>query len=371
MKKVLSSFDVYFMVKELQVLLDARLDKIYQDKEHFLFMSHVPGKGKKMLSFYLPDLVFVTEHKQEFDQASGFAQFLRKYLSKGRIRSVEQVGFERVIKIDIELKERTVSMYVELFSTGNIILCDEKSVIFGIYKTANYKDRTLRGGVEYQVPRQEYDVLSLSFEEFNEAIAKSDKESIVKTLALLFGLGGVYAEEVCLRAQVDKDLSKVTVKHVTALFDVVQDLKQSPVRGYVVKKDDTIKDISPLLMKRYDGFDVTEYESFSLALDSIITVDKSQTQHKAKQSVKNTQLTKIQKMIQSQEKQIETMQKEMDVSQRKGELIYENYAVIESLLNQLKEARKSHSWKEIKEHLKDHKIIKSINEKNNELEVEL
>ena len=58
-------------------------------------------------------------------------------------------------------------------------------------------------------------------------------------------------------------------------------------------------------------------------------------------------------------------------SQRTGELIYENYQLVKDILTQIQEARKKYTWQEIKQKLKDHDIIKEVNEKTGELILEL
>ena len=56
---------------------------------------------------------------------------------------------------------------------------------------------------------------------------------------------------------------------------------------------------------------------------------------------------------------------------RSCEIIYENYQLISDILAQFKAARKTMSWQDIKKKLKGHKIIKQINEKDNQAVIEL
>ena len=55
----------------------------------------------------------------------------------------------------------------------------------------------------------------------------------------------------------------------------------------------------------------------------------------------------------------------------KGEIIYNKYNIIKEVLDELDKASKKYSWKEIKEKLKGHKIIKEINEKDRKVVVEV
>ena len=72
-----------------------------------------------------------------------------------------------------------------------------------------------------------------------------------------------------------------------------------------------------------------------------------------------------------QEAKIIELQKSADENQRKGEAIYEKYQLAFSILEEIKKARKTHSWKEIKEKLKGHKIIKEVNEKTGEIVLDI
>ena len=44
---------------------------------------------------------------------------------------------------------------------------------------------------------------------------------------------------------------------------------------------------------------------------------------------------------------------------------------VSSVLESLKEARKKYSWKDIKEKLKGHAVVKEVNEKENTVSIEL
>ncbi len=49
MKKNLAALELSYVVKELDVLIDAKLDKIYHpDKKTLLLQFHITGYGKKI-----------------------------------------------------------------------------------------------------------------------------------------------------------------------------------------------------------------------------------------------------------------------------------------------------------------------------------
>lgn len=72
-----------------------------------------------------------------------------------------------------------------------------------------------------------------------------------------------------------------------------------------------------------------------------------------------------------QRENIEKLEKEISENNEKADFIYSNYQEILSIISGLNEARKKYSWNEIKEKLKDNKKIKSINEKDSKVILDL
>jgi len=216
----ISALDLHYLVKELQLLISAKVDKIYQpDKTTLIIRFHIPNTGKKILRIDLPSHMFLTDFKGEIpEQPSGLCMMLRKNIGNSRVREISQLGFERIVKFVLETKVGKFNLYAELFSQGNIILTTEDDMIKGAVITKKWKDRTIRGNIKYEYPKRDIDFNTIKKADFVKVIKNSDKENIVKTLALEFGLGGMYAEELCLRAKVDKDKKKLTLDELNRLY---------------------------------------------------------------------------------------------------------------------------------------------------------
>ena len=71
------------------------------------------------------------------------------------------------------------------------------------------------------------------------------------------------------------------------------------------------------------------------------------------------------------EEMIEGLERSSEENKRKGEFIYENYEQIKNILTEIIKAKEKFSWKDIKEKLKGHKVIKQVNEKEGKITVEL
>ena len=68
---------------------------------------------------------------------------------------------------------------------------------------------------------------------------------------------------------------------------------------------------------------------------------------------------------------IKRLEKQEKTNKEKGELVYQNYQLIDSILKELKDISKNHSWKEIKDKLKGHKLIKEVISKDKSIVLEL
>jgi predicted ribosome quality control (RQC) complex YloA/Tae2 family protein len=389
MKKELASLEILRIVTELKErITNAKFNKIYIDFERLhntrrevFFEFHVPNKGRQMLHIILPNFIFMTDTKPEMPTTpGGFCTYLRKYLTSARILEIEQCGVERIIKISIDARTRETEpkpvvyhMYIELFSKGNIILTNAEDIILSPLEIQKWSERTVRPKEKYMYPRTEFNIHKMKEPDFIKALELSAKESVVKTLAIDCALGGLYAEEICSRAGVDKDTKKVTkqdAKKIYAAFTILRkEIKTGP--AYIIRKDEMVINILPCKIEKYKEEINQENPSFVDALNIFLAPQVQKKAVKQKKSEQKNQLSKLKTMIKSQEKQIVQCEETHIKNQKIGEAIYENFQRVEEILKQLTEARKTKSWKEIKKAAKDHKIIKQINEKNKEIVIEI
>ncbi|MFC2136145.1 NFACT family protein, partial [Bacteroidota bacterium] len=230
MKEEISSLELHYLVKEFQDIINGRVDKIYQDGRSFLITMHVRGKGRRLLKID-SNIIYLTEHKEEFAETPpGYCAFLRKYLSGGFIREIKQIDFERILEITFESKERKYFMIIELFSNGNVILCDEEYKVLSALESHKWKDRTVRGGIKYEHPPEQNNSFELYEKEFSEIIKNSKRDALVKTLAKEISLGGLYAEELCLLSKVDK-IMKPTLNEIKELHKQLKKLFSKKIKA--------------------------------------------------------------------------------------------------------------------------------------------
>ena len=108
MNRVLSSFDIYVIVSELQELLGSYIDKIYQPtRDELLIRINTKKTNKKEIIYVKNGELFCTTQKKFTvpQKPSTFAMTCRKYLLNGKITAITQHEFDRIIKISINKKE--------------------------------------------------------------------------------------------------------------------------------------------------------------------------------------------------------------------------------------------------------------------------
>jgi predicted ribosome quality control (RQC) complex YloA/Tae2 family protein len=387
MKTQLTSLELVRVTKELkELLINGKINQVYVDfdraegtKKELLF--EIYAKGKQLLRIILPSFIFLASIKPETPQKpDGYCLYLRKYLKNARIKDIEQIGTERILKFTVEARDITKEdfvpityfIYFELFSKGNMILTNEQNIILSPLEVQEWSERKIRPKETYHLPQQEHNVLKMGEKDFQKAMEMSEKDSVVTTLALDFGLGGIYAEEVCLRAEIPKETKKPTKKAAAQLYNAFKDLVNDICSGaaIIIKQNDQITDVFPCALRK-NKEQGEEVESFTRGLDLLLLPTVQERSHPVTQAKKATIVDKLKTMIKSQEKQIVQCREEYMKNQELGEKIYTHYQLLDDIFKQLQDARKIKSWDEMKKAIKGHKVVKQINEKNQEVVVEL
>lgn len=378
MKSEMTSLELHFLLRELQEMVSAKVEQIYLiGKDEMILQLHVPGRGKRILRIVLGRLMYLASDKGAVpEKPHGFCLFLRRKLKNSRLRELRQLGFERIVEFLFETKERKFRLIIELFSKGNIVLCDEQGVILSALEQQKWKDRTIMPKHVYDYPKKEFNILTVSGERLTDMLHKSQKENLVKTLAIDLGLGGTYAEELCLMSGVDKNLkaNQLSDKEAESLFDAIQLMLSKDISPLIIYSDEAkeeVKDIVPFALVGFAGQPSDHALSFNQALDSVLTEKSHDREVDAAEKKAKTRIDKVNEMISSQRVRIEGLERSEKENQRKGEVIYENYALVKRIMEDIAELRKELSWKEIAEKYRGNRLIKSVDPKTGEITIEV
>lgn len=366
MKNQLASIEIHYLVKEFQILINSRVDKIFQmDKKNFYFSFHVPKIGKKLLRI-TDKLIYFVDLKPEVPAAGGFCLFLRKNLDNSRLRGISQKESERIIEFIFETKGGFKKLIIELFGGGNVILLDSSNIILSAAHYEKYKQRDILAKKEYKYPKMEYNFLNLK--NIKGMFTNSNKDNIVKSLAVDLGLGGVYSEEVCLLAKVDKNEKPIDFDGIKKIEEAVKKLIKKKIDARIVY-DKEAKDVIPFKLDYYKDLEGKKFESFNQALEYYFS--KEFKEEKKVKSAYQKKLDEIERIISEQKMTLKGLEKGEVENRGKAELIYNKYSEIKEILEELKKAKKKYSWEEIMEKLKGHKVIKEVNSKEGKVVVEL
>ena len=345
---MLSALDIKYAVRELKVLEGAIFDKIYQPlKKEFLIQFHKSGEGKKILRVIVGEAIFLASGRDNADNPSGFIMFLRKSLDQARAEKIEQKGFERIVEITFS---NGMKIIIELFSKGNFVLADEDEKILACLEEQEWRDRKVEKGEKYEYPPSREDPFRLDANEFQKILNTSEKDSVVKALAVDFGFSGKYAEEICKRAGVEKKKKKVDVNKI---FSQAQALGMHKINANIVRfGDSTI--VNPIEMVIYDIAEKEYFKSFNDALDYYYSNLPDKEEAKDKKKIWN--------VIKKQKEHIIELEKKSTEYKIIGDIIYSNYNLIEDLINEVKSRKwdvKNDFIKELKK--SEGKFVVNIN----------
>ena len=369
MKKELSALEINYLIKEFKELVNSKVDSIFQpQKDEILIQLFIPGKGKKILRI-LPNFIYLTETKKQSEQSLGFGMNLRKHLINSRLRSIKQIDSERILEILFETKDHKYYLMIELFCNGNIILCNQDKTIITLLKSHKWKDRELKPKIKYITPPKKLNFLETTQKE-TKKILNSDKQ-LVKKLATDIGLGGIYAEEICLLTNIDKNKEKLDEKEVEKLTKELKNITNKKTKPFIVYKEDKIIDITPFQLQIYKDFKSENTKDYNSAIDLILTKQLNSLIEDKKTDIYEKKIEKVNLIIENQKEKIEEMNNKIGKDEKKAELIYNNYNIIKEIIKEINKAKQKYDWKQIKEKLKGHKIIKEVNSKEKTIILEL
>ena len=381
--KQISSLDLYFLNNEFKEYLEnSRIETFYQEEDIFYMKVYTKGKGHFFLTNKVSKYIYLSDKRDDTSTVpKSFIQYLRKFLKNGIIQKIEQVENERILKIKISKKKTDTEEFeifyliLELFANGNIIITDNNFKIKNSLEKKKFKDRTVMVRDVYQLPPQkEISIFTLKKDKFSEELNKSDL-SIVKFLAIKLGIGGKFSEEIIFNSKIDKNKNSIdiTKKEVDTILKFSQKLIESKIKsiGIYNEKQELI-DFSPIDLKSIKA-EKREFKNFNELIKEYFLKFKIDVDKKEKEF--QFELKRLSRRIKTQEKKREGIFENYEKYNSIGNKIYENYSVIEELLNSIHTVSKDKGWEYVLEKVKNDqrlsKIIKKINPDKNEIILEL
>ena len=358
MKEEITSFDLALLISELNPRIKgAHISNIYQiNRKTLLLKIRKPSQPPIHLLIEAGKRLNTTSYIHEKPKRPpAFCMALRKHLRNGVIRRIKQHEFERIATIEVTTREGTFQLITELFGDGNIILASPDNRILQALTYKRMRDRNILRGETFQHPPSiGRNPLKLSRQDLDE-IRELEQLEVVKGLTKLLSIGGQYAEEILLRAEIDKntECKRLTEQEIDRIFSHLQGLlsaikTENAEPCIVVDDKGEWIDVTPIPLKKYAAFRCERYNSLNQALDEYYArkMLKEGTLEVSKEVER--QVAKQERVLQRQQRALKRSKEEIGRSRKIGDLIYTHLNDLQLLLGKImSEKRKGKSWKQI------------------------
>jgi len=367
LKDEMSSFDIAVVTVELNhILKDFRINNIYQlNPKTLLLKLRGPEGSSTHLILEAGRRIHVTSYVFEKPLTPpNFCMALRKYLRNGRIEKIQQYRFERIVEITVTNRGEEYRLILELFSNGNIILVNSENKILHALSYRRMRDRNILRGTDFVYPPSRgEDVRKLRREDFFNKIRDFGQLQVVRATARFLGIGGLYTEELLLRAGIDKSTpcSSLRDEDLDAIFNSLQELlSEVTVENerpclFVDENGDWI-DVAPIELKKYAHLKCIRFKTFNEALDEYYTrASVGQKVSDVKERVEQ-EVARLERILREQERTLHESKKESEAYRKIGDVIYRHFNELQLLIQRIMENKRGgKSWKEIVETLEKEK----------------
>jgi predicted ribosome quality control (RQC) complex YloA/Tae2 family protein len=375
MNQQLSALDIYTIVYELQDLIGSYIDKIYQisTEEIIVKVNNRTAKRKEILYTHSNGLFFRTEKSFETPtKPTTFAMTLRKHINNGRIISIQQHEFDRIIKIIIQKKEQYTLLF-ELIPNGNILLLNENEKILIPLKHQHWSHRTIRINHPYQPPPAQVNPFKITREEFDSLIQESDAD-LIRTLAVKLSLGGRYSEEVCSQCNIQKETParELTDEQRGKIYDQLQRFltlfKEHNFSPTIIIHNENKKEIIPLPFSIYKDKQQKSVNSFLEGLQQITELDTKQADTTSPYEQKKQKLIRQKKQ---QQKAVDEFDKKIQSKKHQGDVIYLHYTTIDHIISEIQKNRKILTKQQLSSLINNTELVKEFSPDSPFLTIEL
>ncbi|MFC5136516.1 MULTISPECIES: ribosome rescue protein RqcH [Haloferacaceae] len=390
-KRELSSIDLSALVTELGRYEGAKVDKAYLYDDDLLRLKLRDfDHGRVELMIEVGDVKRAhaadPEHVADAPgRPPNFAKMLRNRLSGADFAGVTQYEFDRILTFEFEREDENTTLVAELFGQGNVAALDETGEVVGSLSTVRLKSRTVAPGAQYEYPASRLNPLDVSLDAFVRHMDESDTD-VVRTLATQLNLGGLYAEEVCSRAGVEKETPIDEADEGTyralhgALERIAERLRSGDIDPRVYEEplegsedgevddsnaesaDRPVVDVTPFPLSEREGLPSVGFDSFNAAVDEYfyrLARDDEETGDAPADASPSRpdfeeEIAKQERIIEQQRGAIEGFEEQAETERERAELVYAHYDLVDEVLSTVREARGNDvSWEEIEATLEE------------------
>ena len=277
------------LANELNIKLSgARIDKIQQPEKEEIVLTLRADRENLRLSISSgannPRINLTDIVKENPVSAPMFCMLLRKHLTGGRIISVEQYGFERLMQIKMECRDEmgflcVRYLIVEIMGKySNIIFCDENMKIISAIKPVDFttsSKRQVLPGMTYEYPPAQDKVspLEASKEQFLSLFEKTSPEKLISRFIIdsYMGISLLVSSEIAYKTtgNTDSTLAECSFEDLWANFyELISIIKEKKFVPYLFKANEKPVEFCFMNVRHFGGsYTKNECESFSKLID--------------------------------------------------------------------------------------------------------
>lgn len=277
------------IVKDMKErLVGGRIYKIYQPEqdEINLVIKNQGTTYRLMLnaSATLPLVYFLDANKLNPPTAPNFCMLLRKHIGNGRIVTVEQPGFERIIMMEIEHLDEMgdlckKKLAIELMGKhSNIIFMEEDGRIIDSVKRIGAHISSVREvlpGYDYVLPpNDKMNPFDVTEEYFKDTILEQSMSIEKAIYSSVTGFSKLIANELCYEAGIDGNFSTDSLadSNKDTLWNCYQSLIQRMREGnyvpVIVYRDEVPVAFSAVPLCMYEDFTIEQFDDISEVLST-------------------------------------------------------------------------------------------------------
>jgi predicted ribosome quality control (RQC) complex YloA/Tae2 family protein len=376
-KRELTSVDLAALSGELGAYEGAGVDKAYlYGREMVRLKLRHYERGRIEVLIDIGD----TKHVRVADvdnvppapeRPPNFAMMLRNRLAGSELAGIEQFEFDRILQFHFERDDDSTTIVAELFGDGNIAVLDGAGEVVDSLDTVRLKSRTVAPGAQYEFPDARFNPLVVDYDGFLARMRQSDTD-VVRTLATQLNFGGLWGEELCTRAGIDKTraIGDTSDEEIRTLYETVGDLAARLASGDLdahVYRETTADgdpgpriDVTPVPLEEHRDLPSEPFEQFTAALDDYFTnLEADHTDDGQESTGRNrpefeAEIEKQQRIIQQQESAIEDFEQQAQRERETAEALYAHYDLVDDVLRTVRAARdEGRSWDAIEERFED------------------
>ena len=393
-KRELTSVDCAALVRELGAYEGAKVDKAYLYGEDLLRLKlrdFERGRLELLVEVGDPKRAHLSAPERVPDapgRPPNFAMMLRNRISGADFAGVEQFEFDRILTFHFEREDGDTHIVAELFGDGNIAVCDGNYEVVGCLETVRLKSRTVAPGALYDYPSSRFNPMDVDRETFDARMEGSDTD-VVRTLATQLNFGGLWAEELCTRAGVEKtvDIADADPSDYEALYREIDRLRtvlrsgEFDPRVYFAADEDgdgdgdgggedgtrrtseasdgddaegRRVDATPVPLEERESLRTEQFSTFNDALDDYFYFFEEESDTGGSSGAGDDrpdfdeEIAKYERIIAQQEGAIEDFEEDAQAEREKAELLYSRYDLVDDVISAIRNARSEDTpWDDI------------------------